>query len=148
MEEPADVATAHQISSVITLFRRSTKRSARCHVPVPGALTPVTMMLVEWICDSKTTRSPAFCGLIASVCNPGASLKLGKVAASEIVDPVADAAVSSPKVKTDDINTVDMKHVVAKRAVLPRFLWSGIIQRLLGAKNSHESLEYLSGRLL
>ena len=117
--DPVDVATAHQISSVIKPFVVSTYRCARCHVPVSEQLTPVTVMVCEWICDWKMTRSPTFCGLTVSVVPPWTSAETGKVAASAIAE-IACAAFSSPTVSTDVINAMVMMHFDATRAVFPR----------------------------
>jgi hypothetical protein len=130
---PVEVATAHQISSVITPFTVSTYRCASCHAPVLGQVTPEIVMLCEWICEDKTRRSPTFCGLTDSDVSPADSALTGKVAASVMV-LAAGAALSSPKVRTDVINAMDMMHFNTTRAAYLRVQWSMIIERLLQSR--------------
>ena len=75
---PVFVATAHQISSVIMPLLVSTYFVAFWNVPVFGHVTEVTEVVCEWICDSKTMRSPTFAGDTASDVKPVAWLSTGK----------------------------------------------------------------------
>ena len=117
--EPVDVATAHQISSAIAPFTVSTYRLAKCHALVLGQLTPVMVMLCVWICDEKTTRSPTFCGDTVMVAFPRASEFTGKPAAREIDDPAANAVLSNPTAKIDDIIAMDTMLFNARPARFP-----------------------------